>query len=142
MNITRSIYETTFIVSASLEDSQIEAAINRTQEFITRNGGEISAVNRWGRRRLAYPIQKKNNGFYINLEYTADGSLIAQLERTFLLDENILRFLSIKLNKKALQARRQPPPSPPAEEMNTIVPLPPEIIKEPLFEDDIEVPIV
>src|SRR5206468_9438818 len=53
MEPRKRLYETTFIVNASLEDTQIEGAITHIQEIITRNGGEITAVNRWGRKRLA-----------------------------------------------------------------------------------------
>ena len=106
---TKRLYETTFIVNASLEDPQIETILTHVGETITRNGGELTATNRWGRKRLAYPIQKKNNGFYVNLEFVASGNVIPQLERSFLLDENILRFLTIQLDKKAIQARQQRP---------------------------------
>jgi small subunit ribosomal protein S6 len=127
-------YESTFIINASLEDAQIEAALNRASEAITRNGGEITAVNKWGRKRLSYPIQKKNNGFYVNLEFTAPGAVIPQLERVFLLDENILRYLTIVLDKKAIAARLQqalqvPPPVPGVEQ-------PAPVVKEPIFGDD------
>jgi small subunit ribosomal protein S6 len=98
-------YETTFIINASLEDPQIETVITQATEIITRNGGELSATNRWGRKRLAYTIKKKNNGYYVHLEYVAPGPVIPQLERMLLLDENILRFLTIQLDKKALVAR-------------------------------------
>ncbi len=141
-NIKR-LYETTFIVNASLEDPQIETVLTHVSETITRNGGEIIATNRWGRKRLAYPIQKKNNGFYINLEFMAPGNVIPQLERSYLLDENILRFLTIQLDKKAIQARQQnPPPAPSVQtvpEVSQVVP-PPPAEKEPLFEDDVEQP--
>jgi small subunit ribosomal protein S6 len=60
---------------------------------------------KWGRKRFAYPIKKKNNGFYVVCEFTSSGDLIARLERHFLLDENIIRFLIIGLDKKSLQAR-------------------------------------
>jgi len=100
-------YETTFIINASLEDSQIETVITQATEIITRNGGELTATNRWGRKRLAYTIKKKNNGYYVHLEYVAPGPVIPQLERMLLLDENILRFLTIQLDKKALVAREQ-----------------------------------
>jgi small subunit ribosomal protein S6 len=100
-------YETTFIINASLEDAQIETVITQATEIITRNGGELSATNRWGRKRLAYTIKKKNNGYYVHLEYVAPGQVIPQLERMLLLDENILRFLTIQLDKKALAAREQ-----------------------------------
>ncbi len=105
MSTERKSYETTYIINASLEDSQIEAALTHVAEVIERNGGAITASNRWGRKRLAYPIQKKNNGYYVNVEFNGPGQLIAQLERAYLLDENILRFLTIQLDKHAIAAK-------------------------------------
>ncbi len=98
-------YETTYIINASIEDSQIEATIARVAEAIERNGGTITATNRWGRKRMAYPIDKKNNGYYLNVEFEGPGQMIAQLERVYQLDENIIRFLTILLDKYALEAR-------------------------------------
>ncbi|HEY6191117.1 MAG TPA: 30S ribosomal protein S6 [Bacteroidota bacterium] len=114
MEPRKRLYETTFIVNASLEDTQIEGAITHIQEVITRNGGEITAVNRWGRKRLAYTIQKKNNGFYANLEFLGTEPVIAQLQRTFQLDQNFLRYLTIQIDKLSLKARALAPPPPPA----------------------------
>jgi small subunit ribosomal protein S6 len=119
-------YETTFIVNASLEDLQIDAVINHVQEIITRHGGEIIALNKWGRKRLAYTIKKKNNGFYVNIEFSAIGTVISQLERAFLLDENILRFLTIQ------QERRGPAVvTVPAEAVEQAAP-----VRTPIFTDD------
>lgn len=105
MSSEKRTYETTYIINASLEDSQIEAAVTHVAEVIERNGGAITATNRWGRKRLAYPIEKKNNGFYVNIEFSGPGQLIGQLERAYLLDENILRFLTIQLDKHAIAAK-------------------------------------
>jgi small subunit ribosomal protein S6 len=121
MEPRKRLYETTFIVNASLEDTQIEGAITHIQEVITRNGGEITAVNRWGRKRLAYTIQKKNNGYYANLEFLGTEPVIAQLQRTFQLDQNFLRYLTIQIDKLSLKARAMAPPPPPA----AAAPLPP-----------------
>ena len=105
MASARKSYETTYILNASLEDTQIEAAIHHVAEIIERNGGAVTATNRWGRKRMAYAIEKKNNGFYVNVEFNGPGQVIAQLERAYLLDENILRFLTIQLDKFALAAK-------------------------------------
>jgi small subunit ribosomal protein S6 len=75
------------------------------QDTITKNGGAIEAVNKWGRKRLAYAINKRTNGFYVNLEFTAPGTVMALLERTYQLDEMVLRHLTIILDRKALAAR-------------------------------------
>jgi len=101
----KHLYETTFIINASIEDSQIEALTSHAKEIITSNGGEVTALNTWGRKRLAYVIDKKNNGYYVNIEFRAPGTVIARLEHMFHLDENVLRFLTIHLDKKALKAR-------------------------------------
>jgi len=130
------LYETTFIVNASLEDPQVEAVATRIQEIITNNGDEIVAVNRWGRKRLAYPIKKKNNGYYVNIEFNGKGSTINQLEHVYHLDENILRYLTIKVEKNALKAREIKPVV--SEEEEVLSEIDVVDIKAPLFEDDEE----
>ncbi len=129
MQQARRLYETTFIVNASLDDSQVDAVIGRVQDLITKNGGGVTALNKWGRKRLSYTINKKTNGFYVNLEFTAPGQVLATLERAFQLDEMILRYLTIVVDKKAIAARAaaaaakpQPEPAP--------APAP---VREPLF---------
>ena len=105
MDKAKRQYETTFIVNASLDDAQIEATIERVTETITKNGGAINALNKWGRKRMAYPINKKTNGFYVNIEFDAPATLLALLERSYQLDEMILRYLTITLDSKALAAK-------------------------------------
>lgn len=100
------LYESTFIVNASLDDPQIDGVITRVQELVARNGGAVKAVNKWGRKRLAYPINKKTTGYYVNLEFEGPGGTIAALERAYQLDELILRHLTIVLDKKAIAARK------------------------------------
>lgn len=133
MNSSKRQYETTFIVNASLDDTQIDAVVGRVQDTITKNGGAVTAVNRWGRKRLAYPINKKTNGFYVNLEFTAPGTVLALLDRSFQLDEMILRNLTIMLDKKALKAKAAVViAAPPAAPEPVPVPVP---AREPLFKE-------
>ncbi len=105
MHQKSTTYETTFIVNASLDDPQIDAVIEKAKDVIVKNGGEIVEIFKWGRKRFAYPIRKRNNGFYVVVVFRGSGELITRLERHYQLDENILRFLVIVLDKKALQAR-------------------------------------
>ncbi len=120
----KRVYETTFIVNASLDDHQIDSVIEKVKDLITKNGGEIREFVKWGRKRFAYPIKKKNNGFYVVIEFSAPGDVIAKLERHYFLDENILRYLSLVLDKRALKARtaagllaaEQPAPEPKPQE--------------------------
>jgi len=96
-------YESVVIFNAALEDEQIENNISRIQDTIKNNGGKVTELDRWGRKRLAYPIQKSKTGYYLILRYTAPAELIAVLERSFRLDETVIRYLTIVLNKKALE---------------------------------------
>lgn len=113
------VYETTFIVNAALDDAQIEGVIEKVKDVIVKNGGEIRSAEKWGRKRLAYTINKKNNGYYAYFEFKAPGELIAKLERHFRLEELVIRHLTIQLDKKALKAKelavaaaKTPPPTP------------------------------
>ena len=121
MEKENKIYETTFIINATLEDAQIDAVIEKVKDIIVKNGGEIRAVEKWGRRRLSYTIQKKNNGFYAYLELKAPGDLVPKLERHYQLEEHIIRYLTVQLDKKALKAKElsaaaAPPAEAPASE--------------------------
>ena len=125
MPAAKHLYETTFIVNASVDDAQIEAAIARVQDIITKNGGTIQSLNKWGRKRLAYPIHKKTTGFYCHIEFEAEGPVIALVERSYQLDELVLRYLTVRLSKNALKARAKalreaPPQATEATEEKTI----------------------
>jgi small subunit ribosomal protein S6 len=97
-------YESVVLINAALEDEQVETTINRIQETITSHGGEIIELDKWGRKRLAYPIKKSKSGYYIVIRFESTTDLVATLERNFRLDENIIRYLTIALDKYALEA--------------------------------------
>lgn len=105
--LSRRWYETTFLINASLDDPIIEQIIKKYENFIKEHGGEIILLERWGRRRLAYPINKKNSAFYVYVEYFAPPTIVKELERAFQLDENIMRYLTVVVTKKALKAKEQ-----------------------------------
>lgn len=96
-------YESAVIINAALEDQQIEAEIARIKETIQVNGGEITEFENWGRKRLAYVINKSKVGYYIILKFTAPSNIVSKLERFYTLNEFILRFMTIKLSKEALE---------------------------------------
>lgn len=97
------VYESAILINAALEDNQIESVINRVKEFITTNGGQIRDFENWGRKRLAYPVEKSKIGYYAIFRFEAPGSIVSKLERFYNLDEHILRYLTIKLSKEALE---------------------------------------
>ncbi|WP_337871724.1 30S ribosomal protein S6 [Ignavibacterium sp.] len=97
------VYESAILINAALEDNQIENVINRVKEFITTNGGQIRDFENWGRKRLAYPVEKSKIGYYAIFIFDAPGIIVSKLERFYNLDEHILRYLTIKLSKEALE---------------------------------------
>lgn len=99
----RSVYESAILINATLDDQQIEAIITKVKDLITNNGGEIRELENWGRKRLAYPVQKNKIGYYAIFRFDAPGDIVAKLERAYSLDEQILRFVTLKLSKNALE---------------------------------------
>jgi len=95
-------YETVFIMTPVLSEEQMMETVAKFKKILSDNGTEIVFENNWGLRKLAYPIQKKNTGFYYLVEYKAPGDLIGKLETEFKRDERIMRFLTIALDKHAI----------------------------------------
>jgi len=96
-------YETVFIATPVLSEAQMKEAVTKFRGFITENGGEIVHEENWGLRKLAYPIQKKTTGFYHLLEFKAAGELVDKLETQYRRDERIIRFLTVRLDKYAVE---------------------------------------
>ena len=98
-----STYELTYIINAVLSEEQTKSAVARITRNIEEQGGEILEVDEWGTRRLAYPIRKKRNGYYVNLYFRAAGEIIPRLERSLEIDADVLRYLTLKLDAKMLR---------------------------------------
>ena len=92
-------YETVFILTPILSDTQVKEAVKKFKKIIADNKGDIIHEENWGLKKLAYPIQKKSTGFYYLIEFKAEGQLIAKLETEYRRDENIIRFLSFRMDK-------------------------------------------
>jgi len=112
-------YETTFVIDAHLQDEAIEKSVDKFLKFIENSGGKLGLIDRWGKRRLAYEIRKKQYGFYVCARYQADGSFIQNLEREFQLDEDVLRSLTILVPKSVLKDEKNNPRPVKAEENET-----------------------
>jgi small subunit ribosomal protein S6 len=98
-------YETIFILDAVLDDDKAESVINKYADFLTKNGSTIIKIDRWGRKKFAYPIKKKFTGYYASIEFSSAPGIVAKLDRTYHLDDNILRFLTISYDKKTYAER-------------------------------------
>ncbi len=96
-------YETVFIVTPVLSEAQVQEVADKFQGVITENGGQIVNRENWGLKKLAYPIQKKTTGFYFLLEFAAEGDIINKLETQYRRDERVIRFLTFKQDKFAVE---------------------------------------
>ena len=96
-------YETVFIATPVLSDNQVKETVEKFRSFITSNGGEMENEENWGLKKLAYPIQKKENGYYFLFQFAAEGDMVDRLETQFRRDERVIRFLTVKLDKDGLE---------------------------------------
>ncbi len=88
-------YEATFILSPALDESATEEQFAKLEELVGREGGKIEEWDKWGKRRLAYPIKGQTDGLYAFLRFEADATCIEKLGQIYKLDENILRHMHI-----------------------------------------------
>lgn len=96
-------YEVVFISTPVLNNEAYKKQVEKYTSFIKNNGGEVINQEDWGLRQLAYPIEKKTTGFYTLIEFKLAGEFITKLEVDFKRDENVMRFLTTRLNKYAIK---------------------------------------
>ncbi len=88
-------YETIFIVDASLEEDAVKALVEKFTGLIAANG-TVESVDEWGKRRFAYEINDKTEGYYVLVDFTADGDFPKELDRQYRITEGILRTIIIR----------------------------------------------
>lgn len=95
-------YETVFIMTPVLSEEQMKEAVNKYRDLLKSLGAEVVHEEKWGLKKLAYPIQKKSTGFYHLFEYKIEGAQIREFEIATKRDEKMLRFLTVALDKHAI----------------------------------------
>ena len=96
-------YETVFITTPVLSEEQMKETVNKFKKIITDTNGNVIHEENWGLKKLAYPIQKKSTGYYYLLEFEAEGTIVDHLEIEFKRDERIIRFLTTRMEKYAIE---------------------------------------
>ena len=104
-----AIYETVVILDSLLPAKDIDDIIERCSTVIKENGGSVRNVDKWGKRRLAYEIQKKQYGFYCTMEFEGEGNIPLALQSEYNYNDNVLRYLTYKYDKHKLKAMEQAP---------------------------------
>lgn len=103
----RRDYELGFILNPEVSEEQIRATVERIEQIVANHDGQIVKVNQWGRRRLAYPIERHRDGFYIFIDMILTPETISEVERSLQVSEIVLRFMPKRRDPKAAQKERE-----------------------------------
>ena len=93
-------YELAVVVSAKLEDDERAKVIDKVKALVERFGGQITNIDEWGKKRLAYEIQKMKEGFYYFIQFDAETSAPAEIESRIRIMDGVIRYLCVKQNEK------------------------------------------
>jgi small subunit ribosomal protein S6 len=102
-----AIYETVVILDSLLPAKDIDDFVEHCSHIIKENGGTVRLVDKWGKRRLAYEIQKKQYGFYFSIEFEGTGNIPGVLQNEYNYNDNVLRYLTYVYDKHKLKAMQQ-----------------------------------
>jgi small subunit ribosomal protein S6 len=100
-------YELGFIISPEVSEEETRSILDRLGQIVAQHGGQIVKVNQWGRRRLAYPIERHRDGYYVFIDMILTPETVIELERTLKVSEIVLRYMLTKRDAKAVQKERE-----------------------------------
>jgi small subunit ribosomal protein S6 len=103
----RRDYELGFILNPEVSEEETRALLERVEQIVATYGGQIVKINQWGRRRLAYPIERHRDGFYVFIDMILTPETVAELERTLTVSEIVLRHMVKRRDPKAVQKERE-----------------------------------
>jgi small subunit ribosomal protein S6 len=84
------------IIDPKLEEEALEAVITKYSNLVTNNGGEVTKLDRWGKRRLAYEINENVEGYYVVMEFSAESKVAQEMERQFKISDDVFRHLVVR----------------------------------------------
>ena len=103
------IYENLFIVKPDATEEEIDALIDQMSKTVTASGGTVDKVDKWGKRRLAYRVEKQREGFYMLIQFTAAAATVSEFERRIRVQDSIIKFLTVRIDEtlKRLDKRKK-----------------------------------
>jgi len=118
------IYEELFIVRPDATEEEIDAYIEQVKGVITSGGGTVDKVDKWGIRRLAYRVEKRSEGFYVLVQFTAGPQVVKEVERRMRVTDMVIKWITVRIDEKLKKlekrtkqrekrAKRRPPPERP-----------------------------
>ena len=96
-------YETMVLLSPELTDETVDEKVSGFENKVTEGGGEILNVERWGKKRLAYPIQRQRHGIYFIVTYHSEPEVVADIERDMRIDEETWRYMTVRMDEVLLR---------------------------------------
>lgn len=100
MASNRYQYELTYVISGVVQQNQVDDIVRKVNHLVESNDGDVLEVDEWGNQRLAYEIDRKRSGYYVNMYFKAPGSLIPRLERELQINDDVLRYLTLRMDAK------------------------------------------
>ena len=103
------IYENLFIVKPDATEEEIDSLIEQMSKNITTPGGTVDKVEKWGKRRLAYRVEKHREGYYVLLTFTADSQAVREFERRMRVQDSVIKFLTVRIDEtlKRIEKRKK-----------------------------------
>ena len=92
-------YELCVVLSAKIEDDERAAALEKVQKYITRFGGTVTDIDDWGKKKLAYEVQKMKEAYYYFIHFDAESTAPAEIENRVRIMENVIRFLCVRVDE-------------------------------------------
>ena len=93
-------YESMYILKPDIEEEKKDALVKRFSDIVEKSGGKVEKIDEWGKKRLAYPIQYINDGYYVLMTFEAEPTLPAELERNYKIADDVLRYIVINLEEQ------------------------------------------
>ncbi|MBI3811167.1 MAG: 30S ribosomal protein S6 [Nitrospirae bacterium] len=92
-------YETIFIIRPNLTDEEVTKVVEKMKAVVVKSGGAILQAENWGKRKLAYEVEREKKGTYVIFRFSGDGKIINDLEHTYRMEDGIIKFLTVKPSK-------------------------------------------
>jgi small subunit ribosomal protein S6 len=100
-------YETAFLIAPTLPEEEMEKLIEKLAGIVSKKKGKMKHVDKWGKRKLAYPIEKFNDAYYVFFQYEGEPDIPAELERNLKQTEAVIRYLTVKMEERANVRRKK-----------------------------------
>jgi small subunit ribosomal protein S6 len=105
--VSDRVYEIIFVADPDLGEADVDALTEQVQGFVERDGGRVDRVEKWGKKRLAYEVRRRREGYYVLIVAQGGGALVRELERRLKVTDGILRFLTVRVDDDLRKAERR-----------------------------------